>query len=79
MDITKMKENHKVLAEYKYEPGQIDKGYTNRTLYVNISDNTISSKPVTQMMKEKFVGGKNEKNQKVLKPIACFIDDCFNG
>ncbi|HBC30491.1 MAG TPA: aldehyde:ferredoxin oxidoreductase, partial [Clostridiales bacterium] len=48
----------KLLAEYKYELGEIDKGYTNRTLYVNISDNTISSKPVTEMMKEKFVGGK---------------------
>lgn len=53
-----MKENHKLLAEYKYELGEIDKGYTNRTLYVNISDNTINSKPVTEMMKEKFVGGK---------------------
>jgi aldehyde:ferredoxin oxidoreductase len=58
MDIIKMKENHKVLTEYEYELGEIDKGYTNRTLYVNISDNTITSKPVTEMMKEKFVGGK---------------------
>ena len=53
-----MKNNNKVLAQYKYEPGEIDKGYTGRTLYVNISDNTISPKPVTQMMKEKFIGGK---------------------
>ena len=58
MNIKNMKENHKLLAEYKYELGEIDKGYTNRTLYVNISDNTINSKPVTEMMKEKFVGGK---------------------
>jgi len=41
MDIIKMKENHKVLTEYKYELGEIDKGYTNRTLYVNISERKI--------------------------------------
>ena len=56
MDIIKMKENHKVLTEYKYELGEIYKVYTNRKMYVNISDNTITSKPITEMMKEKFVG-----------------------
>ncbi|HAQ39595.1 MAG TPA: aldehyde:ferredoxin oxidoreductase [Clostridiales bacterium] len=58
MDIKTLKEGHKLLTEYKYELGEIDRGYANRTLYVNISDNTIKSKQVTQMMKEKFVGGK---------------------
>ncbi len=58
MDIKKLKENHKLLKEYKYELGKVDKGYANRTLYVNISDNTIKEKPVTDFMKDKFVGGK---------------------
>ncbi len=58
MDIKTLKEGHKLLTEYKYGLGEIDRGYANRTLYVNISDNTIKSKQVTQMMKEKFVGGK---------------------
>lgn len=58
MDIKTLKEGHKLLAEYKYELGKLDRGYANKTLYVNISDNTIKSKQVTQMMKEKFVGGK---------------------
>lgn len=46
------------LAEYKYELGRIHRGYTNRTLYINLSNNEIKSKPVTQMMKDKFIGGK---------------------
>lgn len=58
MDIKAFKDAHKLLAEFKYELGDIEKGYTNRTLYVNISDNKIEEKPVTQMMKDKFVGGK---------------------
>ena len=58
MDIRALKEGHKLLAEYRYSLGTIDKGYTNRTLYINLSDNDIKSKPVTQMMKDKFIGGK---------------------
>ncbi|MGB4437787.1 MAG: aldehyde ferredoxin oxidoreductase C-terminal domain-containing protein [Sedimentibacter sp.] len=58
MNIKALKEGHKLLVEYKYELGKVDKGYTNRSLYINISDNKIESKPVTQMMKDKFVGGK---------------------
>ena len=46
------------LAEFDYELSKLDKGYNNRTLYVNISDNKIASKPVTPKMKEIFVGGK---------------------
>jgi hypothetical protein len=41
------KQDYKVLAEMDYELGQVERGYTNRTLYVNLSDNTIASKPVT--------------------------------
>ncbi len=58
MDIKVLRDNHKLLAEYKYELGKIDKGYTGRSLFVNISENKIESKPVSQMMKDKFVGGK---------------------
>jgi len=57
-DIQKMRQAHKVLAEFDYELGEVEKGYTNRTLYVNLSDNTVASKPVTQQMKEIFIGGR---------------------
>ncbi|WFA08644.1 aldehyde ferredoxin oxidoreductase C-terminal domain-containing protein [Tissierella sp. Yu-01] len=58
MDINTLKEKRRLIKEYKYELGRVDKGYTDRTLYINISNNTIDSKPVTQMMKDKFIGGK---------------------
>jgi len=58
MDIQAMKAQHKVLNNYTYQPGSIDRGYTNRTLYINVGSNTIQEKPVTQLMKDIFVGGK---------------------
>jgi len=48
----------KVLAEKKYKAQKILRGYANRTLYVNLSNNEIEIKPVTNEMKEKFIGGK---------------------
>lgn len=57
-DIQEMRQAHEVPAEFDYELGEVEKGYTNRTLYVNLSDNTIASKPVTQQMKDIFTGGK---------------------
>jgi aldehyde:ferredoxin oxidoreductase len=57
-DIQSMKQAHKVLAEFSYEPGIVERGYAGRTLYVNLSDNTIASKPVTQQMKDVFIGGR---------------------
>ena len=58
MNISEMKLKHKLLTDYSYTLGEIEKGYTNRTLYVNLSNNEIKEKPVTQLMKDKFVGGK---------------------
>ena len=49
---------HRVLAEFRYEPAQVEKGYAGQTLYVNVSDGSIATKPVSQEMKEKFVGGR---------------------
>jgi aldehyde:ferredoxin oxidoreductase len=57
-DVQTMRQAHKVLATFDYEPGSIDRGYTGRTLYVNVSDNAISAKPVTQQMKDIFIGGR---------------------
>jgi aldehyde:ferredoxin oxidoreductase len=48
----------RVLAEYTYEAPPVERGYTDQTLYVNLSDNTISARPVTDVMKEKFIGGR---------------------
>lgn len=58
MDIREMKAAHKVLARHAYEPVKLDRGYAGRTLYVNLSENRIEQKPVTDFMKETFTGGK---------------------
>jgi aldehyde:ferredoxin oxidoreductase len=57
-NVKEMKAMHVLLKEYKYNAAPIDKGYNNRTLYINLSDNTIKEKPVSEQMKEKFIGGK---------------------
>ncbi|MCX6546859.1 MAG: aldehyde:ferredoxin oxidoreductase, partial [Acidobacteria bacterium] len=48
----------RVLKEIAYTPSQPDKGYTNRTLYVNVASLEITEKPVTQQMKDVFIGGR---------------------
>ncbi len=58
MNFEEFRQKHKLITSYKYNWAPIDKGYNNRTLYVNISDNVIREKPVPQVMKEKFIGGK---------------------
>ena len=58
MDINEMKKKHKLLKEYKYDITPLDRGTTDKTLYVNVSDNIIEEKAVTPLMKEKFIGGK---------------------
>lgn len=58
MNIQEMKNRHKLLTEYQYKPGKVDKGYANRTLHINLSENKLVEKPVTELMKEKFIGGK---------------------
>ncbi len=58
MDASQLLAQHAILKEYSYELGEIDRGYNNRTLYVNLSENVVKEKPVSQEMKEKFIGGK---------------------
>ncbi|MHA2497442.1 MAG: aldehyde ferredoxin oxidoreductase N-terminal domain-containing protein, partial [Candidatus Hodarchaeales archaeon] len=44
--------------EFKYEVPKISRGYSNQTLHINLSDGRIRSKPVTDEMKDIFIGGK---------------------
>jgi aldehyde:ferredoxin oxidoreductase len=53
-----VKQSHTLLAEFNYELHPVERGYANRTLYINLSDNVIRSKPVSQLMKDTFTGGK---------------------
>ncbi len=58
MDIQKLKAEQKLLKEWSYDWHPIEKGYNNRTLYINVGSKEVSEKPVSQEMKDKFVGGK---------------------
>ena len=53
-----VKKAHQILAEYTYSVPKVVHGYAGQTLYVNISSGQIESRPVTEQMKEIFVGGK---------------------
>jgi aldehyde:ferredoxin oxidoreductase len=41
-----------------YKKPEVERGYANQTLYVNLSGAEIAVKPVTEKMKQVFVGGK---------------------
>jgi aldehyde:ferredoxin oxidoreductase len=56
--LEKMKTAHKLLGEYTYELKPVERGYANRTLYINLDDNTFAEKLVTQQMKDVFTGGR---------------------
>jgi len=49
---------YRTIAEMPYEPAPVERGYTGRTLYVNVQTGAIEARPVTQEMKELFVGGR---------------------
>ena len=46
------------LADFTYEPKKLKRGYNNRTLYVNLSEMQIASRPVSDKMKNTFTGGR---------------------
>lgn len=46
------------IKRFEYDVPEIEKGYSNQTLYINLDDNTIESKPVDEKMKDTFTGGK---------------------
>ncbi len=49
---------YRVIAEMGYERRPTVKGYTGETLYVNVGTGEIEARPVTDRMKEIFVGGR---------------------
>lgn len=56
--IQRIKEARKVLKTYDYHPAELYRGYTNKSLYINVGDLRIEEKIVTEEMKDKFIGGK---------------------
>ena len=58
MEIQALKEQHKLLKDFSYDWTPLEKGYTDKILYINVGSNEIIEKDVPQAMKEKFIGGK---------------------
>jgi aldehyde:ferredoxin oxidoreductase len=81
MELKEMKAAHRVLAALDYPPGEVERGYANRTLHVDLGANTIEIRPVSRYMKDFFTGGKGFDLylmwQSVPGPIAW--DDPRNG
>lgn len=56
--IEEMKAAHKSLNTWHYDWKALDKGYTDKILYVNVGSAEIKEKIVPAEMKKKFIGGK---------------------
>jgi aldehyde:ferredoxin oxidoreductase len=50
--------NMKLLAETRFEPKPIHRGYAMRTMYVNVDTREMKEKPVSEDTKHRFTGGK---------------------
>ncbi|MDA3906171.1 MAG: hypothetical protein PF484_08870 [Bacteroidales bacterium] len=56
--IEEMKAAHKIKNSWNYTWKALDKGYTDKILYINVGTSEIKEKPVPAEMKKKFIGGK---------------------
>ncbi|HEY3354316.1 MAG TPA: aldehyde ferredoxin oxidoreductase C-terminal domain-containing protein [Polyangia bacterium] len=53
-----MKAAHKVLKEVPFTPSLPERGYNNRSLYIDLATLEVKEVPVTQQMKDVFIGGR---------------------
>lgn len=58
LTLDQIRQSHNLLNSFRYSLRPVERGYANRTLYINLTDNRIESKPVNQKMKDDFTGGR---------------------
>lgn len=56
--LEQMKNAHEVLCEFKFEVKELNQGYADRALRIDLDKNEITIIPVTQQMKDLWIGGK---------------------
>lgn len=56
--VDRARASRQVLSEYSYEPAAAERGYTGKSLHIDLSTGIIDEKKVTEQMKELFTGGK---------------------
>ena len=55
-DVQSLRAAHKVLTQVSFTPSLPERGYTRRTLFIDLDTMSISEKPVTDQMKDVFIG-----------------------
>jgi aldehyde:ferredoxin oxidoreductase len=58
MDVKSIKEQHRPVSKSEYDWVPLQRGYTDKILYINVGTAEVKSKDVPPLMKEKFIGGK---------------------
>ena len=58
MDTPTAKNQYRLIKKWEYKWTPLEKGYTDKILYINVSTPEIREKDVPAVMKEKFIGGK---------------------
>jgi aldehyde:ferredoxin oxidoreductase len=58
MDIKSIKELHRLVNKFDYNWVPLQRGYTDKILYINVGTAEMRDKDVPPLMKEKFIGGK---------------------
>ncbi|MEK6629980.1 MAG: aldehyde ferredoxin oxidoreductase N-terminal domain-containing protein, partial [Acidobacteriota bacterium] len=57
-DVPRLRAAHKVLVEVPFKPTLPEKGYTRRTLFIDLDMMTVKEKPVSDKMIDIFTGGR---------------------
>ena len=58
MEASAQTKPRRLVTELTYEIAPVVKGYSDKTLHINLSDYSVRIKDVPESMKEKFIGGK---------------------
>ena len=58
MDAATISRTQKVITEWPYTWTPLDRGYSDKILYINVGSGEIREKDVPPLMKEKFIGGR---------------------
>ena len=58
MEIEAIKSKHETLKKWPYKWTALERGYTDKVLHINLSENQITEKTVPPVVKEKFIGGR---------------------
>ncbi len=58
MNVEQMRSAHRLLSELDFDSVELDRGYANRIMRIDLDTGKMEIKPVTQQMKDLWTGGK---------------------